>query len=317
MRRKINTIITAALAAILAAMSLCACSTDSSDDTNAVKKNSETQATAAAATPAAKAAERQQLIYSDFNHEGVMPDIAFTEDFDGDGAEETVTLSRLIGEWDDSYFVNIKVNSQTVNTSASTQSGYTVAAVYLVDLDTSDDAKEIGVMLIGEDDYCWLELFRLNNGILTPMKYEYKDRYNAIYYSTQISAADNVENSFVVNNDGTFTMISPTSSYGMWNISVDYEVGSSGYIVEVPQDYYSVVDIEDCHFTDDDGYALVNKTLTGRGFDLYAGDRITVLRDDGKNNLLLEKSTGETGWFKIGDSEYDLYEVSELFMVAG
>ncbi len=318
MKRKINTTITAALAVILAVMSLCACSQSSSGGDHAVKRDSETKATAAAATPTAKPAEQVRLIYSDFDHEGTMPEITFTDDLDDDGTEETITLNTAPDELnDDEYTVDVRVASTNSTSFLQTMEGYGISAVYLLDLDTSDNSKEIAVIMMHYSEDPALEIFRWN-GELSHMIFETYDYKDELYQDDMLWLGYVSSYPFIINNDGTFTLQTQTSSRGMWDVYTYYKVDERGYIVEVSKESYEVVDIDQEFSTDDKGFAVVEQSITGRGFDLDVGDEITILRDDGNNNILIQKSTGESGWFKMnGYDDSVLYKVSDLFILAG
>ncbi len=61
------------------------------------------------------------------------------------------------------------------------------------------------------------------------------------------------------------------------------------------------------------GYIKAYAEYVGSGVTLHPGEYFKVLRDDGKNNLYVEKESGENGWINIDYKNPARYELNELF----
>ncbi len=263
-------------------------------------------------TPTAvPAVERVRTIFSQSNG-NTLSETTFTEDLNNDGIAETIILTTKEAKYEECY-VNIAISNGTAYSSYDMHEGHSVEGVYLLDLDTTDSAKEIAVVMLCDSDDPMLGIFRYGkNGSGLIQFYQNDEYYTGVIDYICVSMAESPPIS--INDDRTFTLLTRTTSRGMWEIYTYYKIDSSGYIVEIPQEVYEVANIGY-----DGGYTSVKKTITGRGIDLYAGDKITILQDDGNNHILIQKSTGESGWFTMYgydvNDDYRLSEVSDLFLM--
>ncbi|MGN1116829.1 MAG: hypothetical protein ACI4TH_09685 [Candidatus Ornithomonoglobus sp.] len=246
-----------------------------------------------------------------------MPDFSFNEDMDGDGTNETVSFStKDIGMYD-GIQVALKINDAYINATKDMYCVWNVLAVYEMDIVPNDNAKEIAVFFMTESDDPMLRIYRYSGGNISILNFSTWSDWNGTSINDYLYTGYVSAYPFDLHDDGSFTLQTQTYSRGMWDVYTTYRIDEYGNIVLIPQSEYVVAEgTEYCQ--NQWGYAYVKKSISGRGFNLYAGDYIKIIRDDGKNHILIQKSTGEKGWFTMyGYSDYDLGEVSALFMMAG
>lgn len=243
--------------------------------------------------------------------------LEFSEDMDGDGEKEDIEI-----EYGEDRYNNIsaslKVGDAEIDDIFDDSYVYGIIAVYLMDLDPDDDAGELGIVSYSDNDWCDLAVIRYEDDSLSTLQFCSKSRDGSRNKTAHLMLCSGFDESYVdVSRGGSLQLVLRTRSRGMWNVKTTWNADKDGIYEMKEQDKYDVVPKSGI-MADDEGYWDVNEDIEGRGFDLEEGDRIRVIADDMDNHIVIEKDTGEKGEFEMyGYSDDELYDVSDMFMLAG
>lgn len=262
-------------------------------------------------------AQRCRNLWYKVDYNNYMPDLDFWEDMDCDGVSDHVSLTtKTINSWNE-LSATLKVNGSSTGDFLDGKVAYVIEAVYIMDIEPADNAKEIAVFSNCESDDPIIQIFRYSKNSIKPINFSYWNDWegtviDSYYWTGYVDAFP-----FDLHDDGTFTLQLQTKSAGMWDVYKTFRIDEYGNIVLIPQSTY-IVAPNSAYRANQWGYYQVNKTIKGRGLTLYKGDWIKPLYDDCNNNIYIQKSNGSGGWFAIDGYNYGYGdEYSSMFALAG
>lgn len=262
-----------------------------------------------------KKKERVRLLYSNTDHtKSDAGTITITEDMDGDGRTEDISINCS----GDPYEIDITIGDQAVYNVVGELYAYNIPAIYLTDIDSKDNAKEIVLYTVVESDDPLLQIFRYQNGEIKKLSFEIQN-----YDGTK----DETDNFFVgyikdfpfeVIKNNRIRIHTQTQSRGMWDVSSEYQITDGQTFRRVKQTAYDIVQgTEYC--TDEDGYAEIKSELKIDDDNIIIpGEYIRIIDDDFNDNVTLENRSGKKYKFNLNSYEIgELFDICELFYLAG
>ena len=201
-----------------------------------------------------------------------------------------------------------------------------IEKVYICDLDTTDNRRELAIFTNEVSNDPILRIFKFENG-LTPVEFR-KDFLDGSFIVDGELYTGYAFNYYChVNDDDTLVIEEQTRSHGMWSVRRIYH-NVDGVYREIHADTYPVEEFfmknhDTSHMLPEEremwakGYIKAHTDFAGLGVDLYEGDYFKVTMDDEKDNVYIEKTSGEKGWINVADFNQNFELNNDFFYLAG